>query len=49
MLSEWQDLQEYRLDMDHIIKLKDKQIATLENELKEKDWIFKSINLFIYL
>ncbi len=35
-LAEWQDLQEYRLDMDQVIRLKDTQIATLENELKEK-------------
>jgi hypothetical protein len=37
ILTEWQDLKEYQLDMDQVIRLKDKQIATLENELtKEK-------------
>jgi hypothetical protein len=49
MLAEWQNLQEYRLDMDQVIRLKDKQIATLENELKEKRPTFNSISSFIYL
>ena len=34
--AEWQDLKEYRLNMDQVIKLKDRQISTLEYELKEK-------------
>ncbi|HJS64451.1 MAG TPA: hypothetical protein VJ767_06295 [Nitrososphaeraceae archaeon] len=49
MLVEWQNLQEYRLDMDQVIRLNDKQIATLENELKEKRPTFNSISSFIYL
>lgn len=48
-LAEWHDLQEYRLDMDQVSRLKDKQIATLENELKEKRPTFNSITSFIYL
>lgn len=36
MLAEWQDLKEYRLDMDQVIRLKDRQISNLEYELKEK-------------
>ena len=36
LVAEWQDLKEYRLDMDQVIKLKDRQISMLENELKEK-------------
>ncbi len=36
VLAEWQDLKDYRLDMDQVIRLKDRQIATLENELNEK-------------
>ena len=36
LLAEWQDLKDYRLDMDQILKLKDRQISVLENELKEK-------------
>jgi len=36
LVAEWQDLKEYRLDMDQVIKLKDRQILNLEYELKEK-------------
>ena len=36
MLAEWEDLKDYRLDMDQVIKLKDRQILRLENELKDK-------------
>ncbi|HLN34225.1 MAG TPA: hypothetical protein VK250_02980 [Nitrososphaeraceae archaeon] len=36
LLAEWDDLKDYRLDMDQVIKVKDKQILTLENELREK-------------
>jgi hypothetical protein len=34
MFAEWQDLKEYKLDMDQVILLKDRQISNLENELK---------------
>lgn len=34
--AEWQDIKEYRLNMDQVIKLKERQISTLEYELKEK-------------
>jgi hypothetical protein len=34
MFVEWQDLKEYKLDMDQVILLKDRQISNLENELK---------------
>lgn len=36
VLAEWQDLRDYRLDMDQVIRLKDRQISNLEYELKEK-------------
>ena len=36
ILAEWQDLKEYRLDMDQVLRLKDRQISNLEYELKEK-------------
>lgn len=36
VLAEWQDLKDYRLDMDQVIRLKDRQISNLEYELKEK-------------
>jgi len=36
MLAEWQDLKDYRLDMDQVVGLKDRQIMRLENELREK-------------
>jgi hypothetical protein len=34
ILSDWQDFQEYKLDMDQVLKLKDKKISSLENQLK---------------
>jgi hypothetical protein len=34
LIAEWQDLREYRLDMDMVLRLKDKQILKLENELR---------------
>ena len=34
LIAEWQDLKEYRLDMDMVLRLKDKQIVSLENELR---------------
>lgn len=39
IFAEWEDLKDYRLDMDQVMKIKDRQIATLENELKEKQKI----------
>ncbi|MDX1373433.1 MAG: hypothetical protein R3321_13250 [Nitrososphaeraceae archaeon] len=36
LLAEWQDLRDYRLDMDQVIRLKDRQISNLEYELKER-------------
>ena len=36
MLAEWQDLKDYRLDMDQVVRLKDRHIMRLENELREK-------------
>ena len=36
LVAEWQDLKDYRLDMDQVLKLKDRQISRLEYELKEK-------------
>ena len=47
-LAEWRALYEYQLDMDQVIRLKDKQIATIENEMKEKRPTFNSISSFIY-
>ena len=38
LLAEWQDLKDYRLDMDQVIRLKDKQISTLEAELRERQF-----------
>jgi hypothetical protein len=34
LIAEWQDLREYRLDIDMVLRLKDKQILKLENELR---------------
>ena len=39
MFAEWQDFKEYKLDMDQVIKLKDRQISNLENELKNSKTI----------
>lgn len=39
IFAEWQDFQEYKLDMDQVIKLKDRQISNLENELKNSKTI----------
>ena len=36
LLAEWQDFQDYKLDIDQVLKLKDRQISRLEYELKEK-------------
>jgi hypothetical protein len=33
MFEEWRDLKEYRLDMDVVLKLKERQISNLETEL----------------
>ena len=32
ILTEWQDLKDYRLDMDQVIRLKDMQIETLREQ-----------------
>jgi hypothetical protein len=34
VLEDWKDFQEYKLDMDLVLKLKDKKISSLETELK---------------
>jgi hypothetical protein len=34
LVGEWKDLKEYRLDMDQVLRLKDRQILSLENELR---------------
>ena len=36
LLTEWQVFHDYKLDMDQVLKLKDRQILVLENELIEK-------------
>ena len=36
VLIDWQDFQDYKLDMDQVLKLKDRQILMQENELKDK-------------
>ena len=36
LMTEWQDFHDYTLDMDQVLKLKDRQILMLENELKDK-------------
>jgi hypothetical protein len=36
LLTEWQDFHDYKLDMDQVLKLKEKKISMLESELKEK-------------
>ena len=35
LLADWQDFQDYKLDMDQVLKLKDKKISTLEIEISE--------------
>ncbi len=34
ILTDWKDFQEYKLDIDSILKLKDRKISNLEIELK---------------
>jgi molybdenum cofactor biosynthesis enzyme MoaA len=34
VLEDWKDFQEYKLDMDLVLKLKDKKISSLETELE---------------
>ena len=43
VFAEWQDLKEYRLDMDQVLRLKDRHIIGLENELRN----IKTVNLTI--
>jgi hypothetical protein len=33
--ADWQDFQDYKLDMDQVLKLKDKKISTLEIEISK--------------
>ncbi|MFB5600874.1 MAG: hypothetical protein ACE5SW_11690 [Nitrososphaeraceae archaeon] len=40
VLTEWQDLKDYRLDMDQVIRLKDRQISTLRKEVELKNLSF---------
>ena len=35
LLADWQDFQDYKLDMDQVLKLKDKKISTLEIEISK--------------
>ena len=35
LLSDWQDFQDYKLDMDQVLKLKDRKISSLEIEISE--------------
>lgn len=37
LLAEWEDLKDYRLDMDQVLRLKDRQISLLQDELKDKE------------
>jgi hypothetical protein len=42
ILTEWQDFHAYKLDMDQVIKLKDKKISSLEVEIsksKQKSFV----------
>ena len=34
LVAEWQDLKEYRLDMDMVLRLKDNQIQSLQKEIE---------------
>lgn len=48
LVTEWQDLKEYRLDMDMVLRLKDKQILNLQKEIENiKSAATTSINLTI--
>lgn len=49
MFAEWQDLKEYKLDMDQVILLKDRQISNLENELKNSKTNFKYLKFTLFL
>jgi molybdenum cofactor biosynthesis enzyme MoaA len=35
LIAEWEDLKEYRLDMDVVIRLKDRQIESLQKKLSD--------------
>lgn len=43
LIAEWQDLKEYRLDMDMVLRLKDRQIESLQKELENLKLKQKSI------
>ena len=45
LVSEWEDLKEYRLDMDVVLRLKDKQIESLQKELQEINLKLKQISV----
>lgn len=36
LLADWQDFQDYKLDMDQVLKLMDKKISSLEIEISKK-------------
>jgi len=35
LIEEWEDLKEYRLDVDVVLRLKDKQIESLQKEIED--------------
>ena len=35
IISEWEDLKEYRLDMDVVLRLKERQVESLQKELED--------------
>lgn len=35
LIAEWEDLKEYRLDIDVVLRLKDRQIESLQKELQD--------------
>lgn len=42
LLADWQDFQDYKLDMDQVLRLKDKKISTLELEIEQQESKSKS-------
>ena len=43
LLTEWQDFHDYKLDMNQVLKLKDRQISMLENWWYLYDYCFCSL------
>ncbi|MGH9981052.1 MAG: hypothetical protein ACRD6U_05820 [Nitrososphaeraceae archaeon] len=43
LLTEWQDFHDYKLDMNQVLKLKDRQISMLENWWYFYDYCFCSL------